>query len=81
MSTMKSAKPGSVKFRIVMAIVVAIPFAIVMSGIMSLIGIKMAGLPTAIWGPAFLRVWPVFTVLADPNQGVLPVLNTGASAE
>ncbi|MBQ6622155.1 MAG: hypothetical protein IJH75_04920 [Mogibacterium sp.] len=61
---MKHAKPGSPKFKVIMTGCIAIPFAFLMSAAMSFIGIKMAGAPTFAWGPAFLKVWPVFTVLA-----------------
>ena len=64
-AAMKNAQPGTPKFRWIMSIVTAIPFAIVMSGCMSFIGIKMGGAPLIAWLPAFCKVCPVFIVLAS----------------
>lgn len=60
----KKAELGSSKFRWIMSIVTAIPFATLMCACMSFVGIKAAGAPLFAWGPAFLRVWPLFIVVA-----------------
>lgn len=64
-AAMKNAQPGTPKFRLIMSVVTAIPFAIVMSACMSFVGIKMAGAPLFAWGPAFLKVVFVFMILAS----------------
>lgn len=63
-AALKNAQPGTMRFRVIMAGVTALPFAIVMSACMSFIGIKMAGAPMAALVPAFLRVVFVFFIIA-----------------
>lgn len=80
-AAMKNAQPGTPKFRAIMSIVTAIPFAIVMSACMSFIGIKMAGAPIIAWLPAFGKVCPVFIVLASVCAYVLIPVFMGLAAK
>ena len=61
----KHAQPGTAKFKAIMATIAAIPFAIIMSCLMSLYSVIIVlHLPAVVWLTGWLRVMPVFIVLA-----------------
>lgn len=62
---LKKATPGTPKFRALCALVTASLFATLMSAAMSFIScILTLHLPIAVWLIAWLKIWPLFIVIA-----------------
>lgn len=61
----KNAQPGSTKFKVIMTTAVSIPFAILMSAIMSFISVVlMLHLPAVVWLLGLTKMIPIFIVAA-----------------